>query len=303
VRGSKARLGRLIARLTRSGDPSAPRLSAFDGAPLGSSPPIFVVGCHRSGTSLLRRILDSHPNIACPPESKFLLPLTDLIRDGASMRGLSSMGYERDDVVRTVAAFASRFFEGYAAAAGKARWADKTPNYIERLSELWELFGPRAKLVIIVRNGLDVVYSLADGGRHYPAIDSHVEEAGGDRRIGAAHFWRDQNQRIEAFRGEHPDACHVLRYEELTIDPASVLRDMFRFLEEPWDPGVMDYQRFPHHPGFEDPDVRKRRGIEPNSGRFLAWSPEVQRRVREACEPMLTMLGYAEPERVGDRDR
>jgi protein-tyrosine sulfotransferase len=301
--GSRARLGRFAARLGRSRGPKAPRLSVMDDPLEGAAPPIFVVGCHRSGTSLLRRILDSHPRIACPPESKFLLPLTDLLRDGASMRGLSSMGYERDDVVRAVAAFASRFFEGYAAASGKARWADKTPNYVERLPELWELFGPRARFVIIVRNGLDVVFSLVDGGREYPAIHGYVAEAAGDVRIGAARFWRDQNRRIDAFRLEHADACHLVRYEELTSDPERVLRPMFGFLDEPWEPAVMDYQRFPHHTGFEDPDVRKRRRIEPNSGRFLAWPPEVRRRVTEACEPMLSLLGYLGREQAGDRIR
>jgi hypothetical protein len=236
--------------------------------------------------------LDSHPRIACPPESKFLLPLTDLLRDEASMRGLASMGYDREDVVRTVAAFASRFFEGYAAAAGKARWADKTPNYVDRLPELWELFGPGSRYVLIVRDGLDVVFSLADSGRQYPAIGRYVERADGDRRIGAAHFWRDQNRRIEAFRLEHPDATHVVRYEELTTDPERVLRSMFGFLGEGWDPRVLDYQRFPHHAGFEDPDVRTRERIEPNSGRWRAWSPDERRRVAEACEPMLSRLGY-----------
>jgi protein-tyrosine sulfotransferase len=302
VRGSRPRVRRLVARVTRSRDPEAPRLSAFVGASVGSAPPIFVVGCHRSGTSLLRRILDSHPNIACPPESKFLLPLTDLLRDDASMRGLSSMGYARDDVVRGMAAFASRFFEGYASASGKRRWADKTPNYVDRLPELWELFGPEARFVIIVRNGLDVVFSLVDAGRHYPAIDAHVERAGGDRRIGAAEFWRDQNQRIDAFRLEHPDASHALRYEELTTDTEGVLRSMFDFLAEPWDPRVLDYQRLPHHVGFEDPDVRARQRIEPNSGRFLAWPPEERRRVSEACEPMLSRLGYTDREPAAIRD-
>lgn len=298
----KGRLGPLVARFGRSLGPHAPRLSATDEARESFASPIFVIGCHRSGTSLLRRILDSHSRIACPPESKFLLPLTDLLRDGASVRGLSSMGYGRDDVVRAVAAFASRFFEGYAAASGKARWADKTPNYVDRLPELWELFGPRARFVIIVRNGLDVVFSLVDAGRHYPAIDGYIADAGGDRRVGAARFWREQNRRIDAFRLERADACHVVRYEELTTDPERVLRSMFRFLDEPWEPAVVDYQQFPHHAGFEDPDVRKRRRIEPNSGRFVAWPPEVRRSVAEACEPMLSLLGYAERERAADRD-
>lgn len=252
-----------------------------------------MIGCFRSGTSLLRRILDSHPRIACPPESKFVLPLTQVLRDPSSLRGLDSMGFERADVAASLGRTASSFFASYAAAQGKARWADKTPDYVEVLPELDELFGPLTRYVLLYRNGMDVAYSLADPNRNFPAIVPFAESAGGSMPVGAARFWVDQNEKIEAFRRVHPERCHAITYERITEDPPAALQPMFAFLEEAWDDRVLDYQSFPHHRGIEDPDVRRRRTIERNSGNYRAWPDDVQREVREACEPMLSALGYA----------
>jgi hypothetical protein len=67
---------------------------------------------------------------------------------------------------------------------------------------------------------------------------------------------------------------------------------MFEFLGEPWEPEVMDYDARPHHTGFGDPDVARRRRIEPNSGNYRDWPPATQRSVRAACEPTLSAIGY-----------
>jgi protein-tyrosine sulfotransferase len=284
-------LSRVIGRFREIRDARAPRLRLHDGEG-GGEPPIFVVGCFRSGTSLLRRILDSHPRIACPPESKFVLPAVQMLRDRHAILGLASMGFERAEVSAALADFVRRFFDTYAAAAGKPRWADKTPDYVECLPELWELFGPDARFVVIVRHGMDVAYSLSDPHRHYPAIDGHVARAGGDVAVGAGRFWADQNAQIRAFMEDHTDASHLIRYEELTTQPERTLRAMFDFLGERWVADVLDYNEFPHHGGLEDPDVKRRRRIVPNSGRYRSWPPPVQRAVREACQPVLADLGY-----------
>jgi hypothetical protein len=294
-------LSRAIGRMKERRDPPAPALAApqahLDGGSLHR--PIFVIGCQRSGTSLLRRILDSHSRIACPPESQFVLPLIEILQGRTAsmshkyLAGLESMGYSRSAVTTSLAAFISNFFEGYAAAQGKDRWADKSPLYVDCLPELWELFGRHAQFVLILRHGMDVAFSLSEAHRDYPAIHRHVIDAGGNVAIGAARFWVEQSQKIEDFRAAHPSACFQIRYEELTADPETSLAPMFAFLDEAWEPDVIDYRRFPHHAGFEDPDIRRRSRIEPNSGRYRAWPPLVQEVVEKECEPMLSRLGYA----------
>ena len=286
-------LARAAARIRDRRTVAAPRLAvpAIDGS-AHAAPPIFVIGCFRSGTSLLRRILDSHPRIACPPESKFILPLAQVLRDPSALRGLDSMGFDRAQVASALGRTASAFFTSYAAAQGKPRWADKTPDYVEVLGELREMFGPDARFVLLYRHGMDVAFSLANPKRHFPAILPFADDAGGSIPVGAGRFWVDQNEKIEAFRRAHPGACHALTYEQLTEAPEAALRPMFEFLGEAWDERVLEYQRLPHHRGIEDPDVRRRPSIERNSGNFHAWPPEIQRQVRDACEPMLSSLGY-----------
>jgi hypothetical protein len=256
-------------------------------------PAIFVIGCQRSGTSLLRRILDSHSRIACPPESKFIAPLAQLLRDGTALKGLESMGYDREQVSAALGRFIAEFFERYAAAQGKSRWADKTPNYVDHLAELREMFGPSARFLLIVRHGMDVAHSLADPHRRYPAIEDHVARAGGNVPVGAAAFWAEQSEKIERFRLANQEACLQVRYEDVTERPEPSLEAVFRFLGEQWEPEVMHYGRFVHHAGFEDPDVAKRREIEPNSGRYLEWPADVREAARKVCEPMLLRLGYS----------
>jgi hypothetical protein len=285
---------RVLGRLRERSGEAAPRLTHPADRPTTiDRPPIFLIGCQRSGTSLLRRIVDSHSRIACPPESKFVLPLVQVFRDTQAMRGLHSLGYDRPEFTRSLARFIGAFFEEYARAQGKSRWADKTPNYVNCLPELWDLFGPEARFVLILRHGMDTAYSLADPGRRYRALTPFLEGAGGDVPLAAGRFWRDQSEKIEAFRVAHPEACIPIRYEDLTRDPEGVLRPMFEFLGEAWEPTVLEFNRHPHHAGIEDPETRRRHKIMPNSGKHVEWPEDVQRRVREACEPMLGSLGYA----------
>lgn len=283
---------RLVGRL-RVADPKAPPIPAPRADRAEDGPPaIFLIGCQRSGTSLLRRIVDSHSRIACPPETSFVLPLVQVLHDRRSTRGFDAMGYGPAEVAQALAGFVASFYEGYAAARGKPRWADKTPHYVDCLDDLWTLFGPSARFVVIVRHGLDVAYSLSDPRRRYPAIAASVEAAGGDVPTGAGGFWAAQNRKILDFVAAHPEACHLLRYEDLTTSPEATLEPMFAFLNEPWEPGVVDYASVEHHAGVEDPEVAKLTRIVPNSGTHRAWPEDVARRVRVACEPVLSELGY-----------
>jgi hypothetical protein len=219
------------------------------------------------------------------------LPLTAVLRDKRSIRGLDSMGFDRSLVGASLAQFVDQFFSAYAREQGKPRWADKTPHYIDCLEELLELF-PSARFVIILRHGLDVAHSLANPHWHYPAIDPFVEQAGGDKAVGAGMYWVERSEKIESFCEANAAACHRIRYEDLTGDPEASLRSLFEFLGEVWEPEVMDYDRFPHHSGYGDAEVRRHRKIKPNSQRYLDWPTDVQDAVRRVCGPMLERLGY-----------
>src|SRR4051794_37690957 len=89
--------------------------------------PIFIIGCGRSGTTLLRLMLDSHPEIAAGEETKFLTDLEPIL--GEHWRLLQTYGFNRDWWLERMRAFYGGFMAEYAARKGKRRWAEKTPGY------------------------------------------------------------------------------------------------------------------------------------------------------------------------------
>src|SRR3954453_6132576 len=116
----------------------------------GDQRPIFIVGCQRSGTTLGGLMLDSHPNISCGPETRFLADMAKITTE--NWKRMSHFGFDKDYWHRSIA----RFFEGiqqdYAASKGKTRWADKTPRYALSLGFIDQLF-PRCQVIHVVRDG------------------------------------------------------------------------------------------------------------------------------------------------------
>lgn len=254
--------------------------------------PIFIVGCPRSGTSVLRRILDSHSRIACPPESWFLQPLLSVFDDSRSMRGLESMGFDREQVIKRFQSLVRQFFQDYARANSKPRWADKTPFYIDHLDTIDEVFESSPRYVILHRNGLDVAASMT---RNIPSWVNNImpdltRRENSPPAARAAAYWRDQVEKIEAFRSKHEQRCFVLHYKDLCRQPAVVLEAMCTFLGEPYETSMIDFHKFHHDDGIEDGRVKFTRGIEPASNKHQPWDAQTLKLVIEQAEPMLSNL-------------
>ncbi len=252
--------------------------------------PIFILGCQRSGTSLLRRIIDSHSRIACPPESGFLVQLAKVFEVQRSIECLETMGYDKTNVLERMSLFARYFFEEYARRKGKPRWADKTPHYINHVETIDLMFNGNVKYIGLIRNGMDVAFSLCeyDWGILRPYIDDGLSKA-----EAAMEFWRDQNEKLISFSKQVMDRFYFLKFEELTENPKEALSPLFRFLGEPWEEGVLDYHRFEHDPGVEDPKIGRRQKIEINSGNYRNWPRELQERLYSAGQPMMANFEYS----------
>lgn len=194
-------------------------------------PPIFLVGCPRSGTTMLRQILDSHPAISCGPETRFLWGMRGIEeRNWSSLAGFGLTIDEWHDEVR-------RLFESlhrrYAQSQGKTRWADKSPDYALMLDYIETLY-PDCQVIHAVRDPHDVVQSWIDfyGTRSVRrAADSWV------RYVRAAH----------EFARSHPEHRALeVRYEDLVGDPEQTLRKLFAWLGEPWEEKVLEFDRRSH---------------------------------------------------------
>jgi hypothetical protein len=199
--------------------------------------PIVIGGCGRSGTTLLRLMLDSHSRICCGPESS-VFRRRAIDPDSLADR----YGFARDDVRAVYDAARSRpeFIEGFAALAlrkaGKARWAEKTPRNISRLRQIFRHF-PGARFVHVLRDGRDVACSLRTHPRHR-VVDGKLVPLDTWKPIaGCARRWvRD----VEASRPFWKDArLLTIRYEDLVREPRVALARVMAFVGEPWDEAML----------------------------------------------------------------
>ena len=201
-------------------------------APEMSGPPIFVVGCHRSGTTLFRLILDSHPDISCGPETRFLADL-EKITNADNWPRMELYGFSKEYWHGRVAALFNDFQSRYAARRGKTRWADKTPLYAGHLDYLNAVF-PDALFINIVRDGRDVARSHRDTWGYVSGLKA-IEK------------WPRYIRMAEKFAPKvGPDRYLEIRYEELVADTEKQMRQVLEFVGEPWDEAVLHHTEHPH---------------------------------------------------------
>ncbi|QDY08364.1 sulfotransferase [Micromonospora sp. HM134] len=209
-------------------DPQNPPPAPGPGRPQG---PIFLVGCQRSGTTMLRLVLDSHSRVSCGPETRFLADMQRIV--GRDWERLARFGFPREYWLGRIADFFGGIQADYARSRGKTRWADKTPLYALSIDFLAEVF-PDAQFVHVVRDGRDVVVSHRKRFGYWSAVKCVVKWP---RYIRIA---RAAGARLPA------DRYHELRYEETVTDPEKAMRGLFEFLGEPWEVGVLDYDGKQH---------------------------------------------------------
>ena len=214
------------------------------------APPLFIVGNDRSGTTMLRLILDRGPDVAIPPESMFLTDLADRRAAGGPRTPLETRALVaevwRHPKVRLwelppeppeppphlIGPDAYRFaveapFRAYAARHGKPRWGDKTPHYVHHVEALLEVW-PDARFVVLVRDGRDVALSL----ERMPFGPNNAWSAGP--------WWaRGIRAGAEAQR-RHPSQVRTVRYEDLVADPDGEVAAICAFLELSYEPGMLD---------------------------------------------------------------
>jgi protein-tyrosine sulfotransferase len=187
-------------------------------------PHIVMGGAPRSGTTVLRKVFDRHPQIVAGPETKLFVPAAFNLEWLASAYEIP---LSRLDEMRRRSASQAAFIDAFAARvradAGKSRWAEKTPQNIRNLDWIMARF-PEASIVHIIRDGRDVVCSM----RHHPDwrwLDGGWQKVLVPRSVASyARRWLADTAAGMAWR-EDPRYVEV-RYEDLVSDPAAVLRSL-----------------------------------------------------------------------------
>lgn len=275
----------------------------------GRDPFVFVVGCGRSGTTVLRTVLDSHPDLAVSHEGRFVYPLSrrratyersggfavdafaaDLLADRAVR---TNLGLEEHDLRAALSGApvadypdaVRRIFAHYAARAGKRRYGDKMPAYVLHLPVLAEMF-PEARFVHIIRDGRDVALSSM---------------AIADNRLDALDLALNWKVRVGTGRADGlrlgPARYHEVRYEALIAEPAAQVAGLCEFLDLDFDPAMLRFSE--QRAGVPDKvlvNPRHARLAEPLSPGTRSWRTHMVRRDLEVFEaaagPLLTELGY-----------
>jgi hypothetical protein len=267
----------------------------------GTGPPFFIVGSARSGTTLLRLMFNAHSEIAVPPESRFITELykgQDEVDRDAFLQSLDAhpRWHEWDLPIEAVteeldgaqrlpyAGAIAAAFRAYARTHGKKRWGDKTPRYIEQIELLAGLF-PDGRFIHLVRDGRDVALSYA----HVPF---------GPKTVGAvADLWaRRVEAGIAAGRPLGPERYIEIRYEDLVEDAAGTIKELCRFVDVEFDPGMLDHTERARDATLPRASKYNPNVTQPPSKKAHSWKDSMAPRDVEAFEAIagatLARLGY-----------
>jgi Sulfotransferase family len=271
--------------------------------------PVIVLGVRRSGTTLLRVMLDRNPSLAVPDESYFVPQLARrhrgsvdpaaFVDDLRRLPTLVEWGLSPDLVVgrirpgMTTGEAIAAVFETYAAERGKPRWGDKTPLYMQHLPLLERLF-PEARFVHLIRDGRDAALSFL-------SVPPGIMTQGWGHPRDASGFacqWATEVRDARALgRRVGPGGYLELRYEALVADPAAALRRVCAFAGLEYDDAMLGYV------GQTDSGRKEhqQRLNEPPRVGVRNWSAEMTAADAAAFEAvagdLLAELGYETSER------
>jgi protein-tyrosine sulfotransferase len=211
-------------------------------------PVIFVGGYGRSGTTLMRAILDVHPAISCGPETKvlntFLGYLTKYIGNRGVQKDLAEAGVE----IRTIGEAASSFMyyilkyrnaNNISVVPGEysnnQRLCAKDPDILHYMKYLHQIF-PNAKFVHMIRDGRAAAHSFM----------IRVKEQMNFRKfLSYYNSWSTYNKLIDTECAEMGSSyCITIRYEDLVTNAPLVLRRVVRFLNETWTDELLQHEKY-----------------------------------------------------------
>jgi hypothetical protein len=193
-----------------------------------AGPPIFVLGCPRSGTTWLQSMLDAHPAIGGPKEETAIFAsVHELVVNRALDAWIS-----RDELTAAMRRFAESLFVHCLAteAPTATRFLEKTPHHALHLATIAAVF-PEASIVGIYRDGRDVVRSIIE------------QPFGTNDARRAASGWVNFTKGVDGFARARPTQCQHLRYETLVETPIERIGDLLNWLDLAPDEAVLDELR------------------------------------------------------------
>lgn len=251
--------------------------------------PLFLVGCPRSGTTLLQRMLDAHPHVAIAPETFFIRKVymrrreygdlgresnwNRLIEDVMAMPVFDEMGLTKDkfisecrEIERSYSSLFGLMLRQYKTIRRARLVGEKTPNHLLYIPTLSRFF-PSAVFVHIIRDPRGVVNSW----KEVPWSTGSV--------VGDAHVWKRYLLSVRRIRKPVLSSFMTVRYEDLVENPLSSMKRVCDFLKLPFDNAVIDFNRYSETSIDKHREPWKERSFEPlDKSRALTWRKELSRK-------------------------
>jgi hypothetical protein len=225
--------------------------------------PVFILTCARSGSTLLRFILDAHPELACPAETEVASACAKLAFTWGAMQGINPRGpfaqqartSEASAAIRRAIDDAAR---SYLERQGKTRWCDKSLDNVVNADLLVQMW-PQAKFICLTRHCMDVIASAAESTRWGLAgfgFGAYAMRHGNNTVAAVGEYWIDRTSAILRFQQRYPRRSHRLRYEDLVARPDETITKLLAFLEVAGAPDIAEACfRVAHEPGQGDEKI------------------------------------------------
>ena len=277
------------------------------------NPYVFLVGSARSGTTLLKRMVNMHPQLAITRETHWItrfykgrgvsregLVTPELLPQLFAYHRFPHLNIDRAEIEKLVlsdrpisyADFVSDIFDLYAQGQGKRLAGDKTPAYVRNISKLHALW-PKARFVHLIRDGRDVCLSMMK----WRMVDRTAKKYATwneDPLTTTALWWeREIMLGIEDGRALGKDLYCEMSYETLVANPAGECASLCRFLDLPFDDAMLRY-----HEGKtkNEPGLSANRAWLPPTPGLRDWRSQMDAEDVERFEAvtghLLDKLGY-----------
>jgi protein-tyrosine sulfotransferase len=213
----------------------------------GGAGPVFVLCMGRSGSTLLRFLLDAHPELACPPETSLPALCGQLAVVWSLIEG-APLAPDRGDIppqvpeaaIAGIRHTADMMTGSYLARRGKKRFCDKSLGSA-RFADLLARVYPEARFVCLYRHPMDMIGSGLEAcpwGLNGYGFGPYIAESPGNAVLALGRYWLENATAIAGFEEGHPGQCHRVRYEDLVADPEQVAQQIFAFIGVAPAPGI-----------------------------------------------------------------
>jgi hypothetical protein len=276
------------------------------------NPFLFVVGCTRSGTTLLQRMLNNHPQLAVVNDSHFAIQIVrrlkgnidplltpELVERVRTYPRFPRLGLSDETVYQaasrsgTYSEFVGALYSEHGRLNGKQLAGEKSPGFVRHLRRLHALF-PWAKTIHIIRDGRDVALSMLEWTRQGKGPGASFELWQEEPIAVCALWWlKKVKAGLQDGRSMDPIKYREVRYEDLVANPEDVLRKLADFLNLPYTQEMLDY-----HVGKtrNEPELTTKQRWLPVTPGLRDWRTRMNERELELFEALagdlLWDLGY-----------